>query len=43
MDKSQMRFEEGEVGFRRGGRGPEDGVIVGKRGEEDAEEEGCRC
>jgi hypothetical protein len=36
-------FQQVEVGFAAfGGRGPEDVVVVGKRGEEDAEEETCR-
>lgn len=31
------------MGWGCGGGGPEEGVVVGKEGEEDAEKEGCRC
>ena len=36
-----MGFDGVEVGGGCGEGGPEEGVVVGKEGEEDAEEEGC--
>ena len=43
VEEAEMGFELDEVAFGGGNRGPEDGVIIGKKGEEDAEEEGCCC
>ena len=41
MQELEVGFEEGDVGGWGGGCGPEEGVVVGEEGEEDAEEEGC--
>ena len=37
----QVGFEGCEGGGGGGREGPEDGVVVGEEGEEEAEEEGC--
>lgn len=42
MKVLQVGFEEGNVGGGERGSGPEERVVVGKEGEEEAEEEGCR-
>ena len=43
MQESEVRFEVVEVGCWGGGCGPQDGVVVGEEGEDEAEEEGCCC
>jgi len=43
VQEAEVRFQLAEVGFGRGERGPEDGVVVGEEREEDAEEEGGCC
>ena len=40
VQQAQVRFQQVIVGGGRGGRGPEDRVVVGEEGEDDAEEEG---
>lgn len=41
MQESEVRFEVVEVGCWGRGCGPEDWVVVGEEGEDEAEEEGC--
>ena len=38
-----MGFEDCIVGVWGGARGPEEGIVVGEEGEDDAEEEGGCC
>lgn len=38
-----MRFQVVVVGRGGGGRGPQDGVVIGEEGEDDAQEEGDGC
>ena len=43
-EEFEVRFDRGEVVGGDGGGRPEEGVVVGEEGEEDAEEEGgCYC
>jgi hypothetical protein len=42
VQQAQVRFQRQPVWVRRRRGGPEDGVVVGEEGEEDAEEEGRR-
>jgi hypothetical protein len=43
VEEAQVRFEVVVVGSGGWGRGPQDGVVIGEEGEDDAEEEADRC
>lgn len=43
VEEAEMRFELEKVAFGGLDGGPEDGIVIGKKGEENAEKEGRRC
>lgn len=43
MQEAQVRFEVVVVGWGGRGRGPQDGVVIGEEGEDDAQEEADGC
>lgn len=43
MEEAEVGFEVAIVRFWGWVGGPEEGVVVGEQGEDDSQEEGCRC
>jgi hypothetical protein len=43
VEEAQVRFEVVVVGRGGGGRGPQDGVVIGEEGEDNAQEEADGC
>lgn len=43
MEEAEVGFEVGVVRFRGWSSGPKEGVVVREQGEDDPQEEGCRC